>query len=107
MTGINTWVMDGAFISWLIHITMALMATPLLFGHIYMAAFNHSTRVGLGGMITGWVDKRWAQHHYTHWYNANFTDEEDEVTRRAKEDISEVKNAKTWLLGLKKRQTAA
>jgi hypothetical protein len=37
-----------------------------------MATVNPDTRVGLSGMITGYVDRHWAQHHYRHWYNEHF-----------------------------------
>jgi hypothetical protein len=56
----------------MIHFSMAAAATPLVLGHIFMATVNPDTRVGLKGMITGWVSREWAQHHYRHWYDEHF-----------------------------------
>jgi formate dehydrogenase subunit gamma len=72
ITGILIWATDGALLSWIIHFGMALLATPLLIGHKFMALVNPDTRVGLSGMITGFVDRHWAKHHYTKWYNEHF-----------------------------------
>ena len=33
-----------------------------------MAVINPATRKGLEGMITGFVDRQWAKHHYRRWY---------------------------------------
>jgi formate dehydrogenase subunit gamma len=68
VTGIVIWLTDGAFLSWLVHFGLALIATPLILGHVYMAMFNPGSRIGLSGMITGFVDRRWARHHYRKWY---------------------------------------
>ena len=72
LTGVLIWLPGIAFYSWLLHFAMALLVTPLLLGHIFMAAVNPSTRVGLSGMISGWVDRVWAKHHYARWYRENF-----------------------------------
>ena len=72
LTGILLWLPGTAFYSWIFHIAMAAVATPLLLGHLFMAIVNPATRVGLKGMFTGWVDRRWAEHHYTRWYRENF-----------------------------------
>jgi hypothetical protein len=53
---------------------MALIATPLMLGHVYMALINPDTRVGLSGMLSGYVDRHWARHHYRSWYRENFED---------------------------------
>lgn len=55
---------------------MALIATPFMLGHIFMATINPSTRKGLPGMFLGWVDREWARHHYTAWYREWFGDDE-------------------------------
>jgi cytochrome b subunit of formate dehydrogenase len=47
---------------------MAIIATPLIIGHIVMATLNPDTRTGLSGMISGYVDRKWAKHHYGRWY---------------------------------------
>jgi formate dehydrogenase subunit gamma len=72
VTGLIIWLTDGAFLSWLIHFSMAVLATPLILGHIYMATVHPSTRVGLSGMVSGFVDRRWAKHHYGKWYSETF-----------------------------------
>jgi len=51
---------------------MAATALPLLLGHMFMATVNPATRVGLSGMVTGWVSREWAEHHYTRWYRERF-----------------------------------
>jgi formate dehydrogenase gamma subunit len=72
ITGVLIWLPGVAFASWILHLSLAAMATPLIFGHVFMATVNPDTRVGLSGMITGYVDRHWAQHHYRHWYNEHF-----------------------------------
>jgi formate dehydrogenase subunit gamma len=72
VTGITIWFFGPPYISWLIHFGLALAATPLVAGHIFMATVNPGTRVGLQGMITGWVDRHWASHHYALWYREQF-----------------------------------
>ncbi|HEX7485511.1 MAG TPA: cytochrome b/b6 domain-containing protein [Vicinamibacterales bacterium] len=74
-TGLTIWFLGPAFISWLIHFTLAVAATPLVFGHIFMATVNPDTRVGLQGMISGFVDRRWATHHYRLWYDEHYPDQ--------------------------------
>ena len=39
----------------------------LVVGHLYMALVNRGTRPGLRGMLTGEVDRKWAQQHYPRW----------------------------------------
>lgn len=72
LTGILIWTHQYAFAAWVVHLGMAGLATPLMFGHIFMAVVNPDTRVGLSGMINGFVDRHWASHHYTRWYHENF-----------------------------------
>jgi len=59
---------------WMVHCALAALATPLLVGHVIMATINPSTRVGLEGMITGFVSREWAAHHYTRWFREQFPD---------------------------------
>lgn len=68
ITGATIWLTHGAFVSWLLHFFMALVGTPLVLGHIYMATLNPGSRAGLQGMISGYVDRQWAKHHYRRWY---------------------------------------
>jgi len=72
ITGVLIWLPGVAYLSWLVHISMAAAATPLILGHIFMATVNPDTRVGLPGMISGFVDRHWAMHHYRRWYDDNF-----------------------------------
>ncbi len=72
-TGLTIWFGGVPFVSWLIHVFVAaFVATPLLAGHLFMALVNPDTRVGLSGMLTGFVDRHWARHHYRHWYDETF-----------------------------------
>jgi formate dehydrogenase subunit gamma len=77
ITGLMIW-MPGppAFVPWLAHCAMAALGIPLVVGHILMATVNPDTRVGLSGMITGWVDREWARHHYHRWYQQQFGHQE-------------------------------
>jgi len=72
VTGLLIWLPGVAFWAWASHVSMAAIATPLLLGHIFMATVNPASRVGLSGMINGWVDRHWAQHHYRAWYRNHF-----------------------------------
>jgi len=72
VTGFLIWLPGVAFASWILHLSLAAMATPLILGHVFMATVNPNTRVGLQGMITGYVNRHWAQHHYHHWYGEHF-----------------------------------
>jgi len=71
-TGLLIWFGASPYLSWLVHFSLAAIATPLLLGHIFMATVNPDTRPGLRGMITGFVDRSWARHHYYKWYVEHF-----------------------------------
>ena len=71
-TGLLIWFDTSPYLSWLVHFSLAITATPLLLGHVFMATVNPGTRPGLRGMITGFVDREWARHHYHRWYVENF-----------------------------------
>jgi len=62
------------FFPWMIHCGLAALATPLICGHVIMATINPSTRVGLTGMISGYVSREWAAHHYARWFREQFPD---------------------------------
>ena len=79
LTGLLIWLPGIAFYSWIVHFALAALVTPLLVGHIFMATTNPSTRVGLSGMVSGFVDRAWARHHYGRWYHENFKDPEPRV----------------------------
>ena len=72
VTGVLIWLPGIAFASWMVHLALALIAAPLMLGHIFMATVNPSTRIGLPGMISGFVDRDWARHHYARWYRETF-----------------------------------
>jgi cytochrome b subunit of formate dehydrogenase len=76
VTGLFIWLTHVAFVSWLMHTAMALLATPLILGHMYMAIVSSGGRPGLTGMKNGYVDRHWAKHHYAHWYREHFGNEE-------------------------------
>jgi formate dehydrogenase subunit gamma len=72
------------FLSWIAHVSVAILAAPLIIGHLFMAIINPDTRVGLSGMLSGNVDREWARHHYAKWYRENFG--EDERRRAEREE---------------------
>jgi hypothetical protein len=80
-TGILIWMPGVAFVAWVLHVAMAVAATPLMLGHIFMATINPDTRVGLSGMISGFVDRKWAEHHYRRWYREQFEHAGDDSPR--------------------------
>jgi len=67
------------FLTWIVHVSVAVLAAPLIFGHIFMAVVNPDTRIGLSGMFSGNVDREWAKHHYAKWYRENFGEDEVQV----------------------------
>jgi formate dehydrogenase gamma subunit len=71
-TGIILWGLRVPLAAWMLHVGMAAIAAPLVLGHIFMATINPETRVGLSGMLTGYVDRHWARHHYARWYREQF-----------------------------------
>lgn len=71
-TGLLIWFGGSPYLSWLVHFSLAIVATPLLLGHVFMATLNPDTRPGLRGMITGFVDRAWARHHYHRWYAEHY-----------------------------------
>jgi hypothetical protein len=64
------------FLTWIVHVSVAVLAAPLIFGHVFMAVVNPDTRIGLSGMFSGNVDREWAKHHYAKWYRENFGEDE-------------------------------
>jgi formate dehydrogenase subunit gamma len=83
VTGILIWIPGvNSYYPWVVHAILALIVTPLMFGHIFMATLNPSTRVGLKGMISGWVSRHWARHHYPRWYREHFGDDGLDETKK-------------------------
>jgi formate dehydrogenase subunit gamma len=93
VTGVLIWLPGPVFLSWIIHVGFALVATPLMFGHIYMALVNPGTRAGLEGMLTGYVDREWARHHYHRWYHENFGHEDRAHGMKVNERQADVRQA--------------
>ena len=50
-----------------LHKLAIIVAAALVGGHIYMAVLNPRTRGALSGMLTGRVDRRWANEHHPRW----------------------------------------
>jgi formate dehydrogenase subunit gamma len=81
-TGLSLWLPGVRFLSWIGHVAMAILAAPLVLGHVYMALVNPDTRAGLGGMLSGYVDRRWAKHHYGRWYREHFVEPKERAPKR-------------------------
>ncbi len=81
VTGLLVWSPGVAVVEYVAHLAVALLGLPLVLGHIFMATVNPSTRVGLSGMVTGWVDRSWARHHYERWYR-------DTIETRERQDAA-------------------
>ncbi len=88
ITGILIWVTDGALLAWLVHFAMAIAATPLMCGHIFMATINPESRVAFSGMITGYVDRKYVKHHHAAWYKEQFEDGGDSDEASSQKDES-------------------
>ena len=52
----------------LLHVLMALHGHAADPGAHVHGLIDRGGRPGLTGMITGYVDRQWAKHHYRHWY---------------------------------------
>jgi len=76
VTGLALLMPGTQFLSFIVHIGVAVLAAPLIVGHLFMAVVNPDTRIGLSGMFSGKVDREWAKHHYAKWYRENFGDTE-------------------------------
>lgn len=72
VTGLTMWISGTALLAWLVHFGLAVLATPFIFGHMFMATIPASSRKGLQGMFSGLVDRHWAKHHHARWYRENF-----------------------------------
>jgi hypothetical protein len=87
VTGVLVWLPGDALLLYLAHAAMAVLGLPLVLGHIFMATVNPATRIGLSGMITGWVDREWAKHHYRRWYRDRFEAKEPDHATPAAADV--------------------
>lgn len=76
-TGLLIWFKTYGLLAWVLHFLMALISTPLILGHMYMAMIDRGGRPGLQGMISGFVGREWAKHHYRRWYREHYEHEEE------------------------------
>jgi len=88
LTGLLMWLTHLAILSWILHFLMAMLALPLIAGHLYMALINPGSRHGLHGMITGFVDREWGKHHYRRWYREHHEAAEDQLPGETDEEPS-------------------
>lgn len=72
LTGLAMWITGATLLSWFVHFGMAVLATPFILGHIFMATIPRSSRKALQGMISGYVEREWAKHHHQRWFQAQF-----------------------------------
>lgn len=69
-TGLWLWLHPGSLVAWFVHVAAFLAWIPLFAGHFTMAVVLPGTRPALRGMITGRVDRAWAEHHHPLWAHA-------------------------------------
>jgi formate dehydrogenase subunit gamma len=50
-----------------LHDILAIATAALVAGHIYLAALHPTTRPGLSGMFSGYIDRTWARRHHPKW----------------------------------------
>jgi formate dehydrogenase subunit gamma len=72
MTGLLMWRAE-LFPLWLgdvatqLHDALTVLVTPLVLGHIFMAALNPRTNGALGSIFHGRVDREWVRAHHGRW----------------------------------------
>jgi formate dehydrogenase subunit gamma len=67
VSGVHLWREPGAFAAVLVHVAAFVAWIPAFLVHFYMAVINPGTRPALRAMITGSVDRKWAEHHHALW----------------------------------------
>ena len=77
LSGILLWISQDSLLFLLVHYIAAIISTPFLLGHTFMATTNPETRVAFPGMVTGFVDRNYVKHYHSRWYRENFKDDED------------------------------
>jgi formate dehydrogenase subunit gamma len=65
-----------------VHKLATIGACILVGGHLYMALINPGTRPALSGMLTGEVDRDWAEHHHPLWASAQDPPAPSDAPRR-------------------------
>jgi cytochrome b subunit of formate dehydrogenase len=110
-SGVLIWFPDstalGSFFPWIVHFGLVALATPLVLGHVIMATINPSTRVGLTGMLSGFVSREWAAHHYARWFREQFPHLEHEHAGESTHDADVVTQAGACTKLGSQRETAA
>ncbi len=79
VTGVALLTPGIHFLSFIAHVSVAILSAPLIVGHLFMALVNPDTRIGLSGMFSGNVDREWARHHYAKWYREHFGEDEQRI----------------------------
>ncbi len=59
LSGILIWLTKSAFLFWIIHLSMAVLAAPLLLGHVLMSSISPTSRVAISGQLSGFVDRQY------------------------------------------------
>ena len=86
-TGLLIWMKTFTLAAWALHLLMAAIATPLILGHMYMAMIDRGGRPGLQGMISGYVEREWARHHYPRWFREFHEPEEARIDSSDDHDV--------------------
>ncbi|MHB8170996.1 MAG: formate dehydrogenase subunit gamma [Thermincolia bacterium] len=55
-------------VSYPLHDLAFVLTFTAFLGHAYMALFNPSTKEAINGMTSGYIDEKFAESHYTLWY---------------------------------------
>ncbi len=92
VTGILIWNTNSALLPWFIHYIMALMATPFMFSHIFMATLNPHTRVAFSGMTSGLVDRHYVKNHHASWYKEVFEVKENAINVHIAKSTAKIDN---------------
>ncbi len=69
-----------------LHDILTILTVALVAGHIYLAALHPTTRPGLSGIFSGYVDRAWALHHHPKWVKEQ--EAEREAARGAGADVT-------------------
>jgi len=77
VTGLIIWLPGVGFYSWIAHYALAVIGTPFLLGHLYMATLHPRMRKSLQGMISGYVDREWAKEQFRRWYRETYGGREE------------------------------
>ena len=79
VSGLFMWFLHGQLLPWYVHVAAFLVVTPLIFGHMYLALINPTTRKSITSVIHGRVDGEWARHHHPLEYGNAHADVREET----------------------------